>query len=195
MEDPQTPAIIAAWAAASAAFVGPLFGVAMAHLMARQQDKRTAAAKLFHAIVEHAQNYRHTLLDMNRADEQRHEQLERGKVVADHEEQISPLVQLMQSSLERIDSRYYSAFQEARMIQSQLNADAISLGLLLGSPSRDCVNAIKTLARSIHDFETEEVPDFDAVQAKLVELIENVIEEIKPLHDSLRRADPLSVDT
>lgn len=207
-------AIVAAWAAAIAAVVGPIVSVRMAHQMVKHHDKRTAAAELFYHLVEHASNFRNEMLDAYHLNQKVREKLEvimdtsidsalseeavldQGKH-PDLDQTFDDLKRLGYSSLDRNLSQCESAFRQARILRSQLDADGMALELLLGQQSRKCADSIKHYGDYIHEldeiqerskmiFEEIVCENFEGI---LNERYEQIVTELASLHRSMEAMD------
>ena len=197
-------AIVAAWAAVIAALLGPVVSVAIAHWMVRQENKRREAAELFRRIMENAQNYRHSFLDQHRfrtrnltyADKlNKLLAIIRETASADDAEgkrihaETNALYQHGASDQQAIQDEYTRAFQETRAIESLLNADKLSLGLLFDQQSKPCGLLINELIEMSEDFNRDTIPEFVNCQERLNILVYRIGQEFKPLYESLRQAD------
>lgn len=205
----ETPAIVAMWAAAFAAVIGPVIGVVMANTFARHESRRTGAAGVFRRVMENSQNYRHAFLNQHRFRSQMEskgvmlnkllETIEKTAPATDSvgrsiHAQVQALYQQGVSDVQQIEGRFAQAFNETRSMESLLNADKLSLGLLFDMQSERCGRAINHLIAMSEVFNLESLPSMEECQTRLNDRLQAITAEIRPLHDSLRRSDPLCTD-
>lgn len=197
----ENAAIVAMWAAAIAAVVGPIVSVGMAHWMVKQENKRQEASALFRRIMEDSQNYKHAFEDRyqyGESSKRYRKQLERqttglSGIMRQHNErqgQYDSTLERLYMELQPLEDRYVRAFQEMRAIERLLNANVYSLGLLFGNESKRCGSAIRDLISMGIVFNEPELPPFEDCQNELNKRIDTTCQAMKPLYESLRNSDP-----
>ena len=191
-------AIVAAWASVIATVIGPLVGIGIANSFARRESLRQESSKLFRQIMEDAQNYRHAFLDMygsrfNFKSAMAAAEKWSGIVTADASLAAGIESQLKESKadLQRVEDRLATAFRDVRAIESLLNADVLSLGLLFDEKCEPCGRAIRDLIAMSQLFNQQELRPLEDCDNRLAELIQCIAESLKPLHRSIRRTDPM----
>lgn len=205
----DNPAVVAAWAAAIAAVIGPIISVAIASGFARHESMRTEASVVFRRIMENVQNYRHAFLNQHRfrsqiekSQETLNQLLDTIKVTAEAMDaqgeslhaQARALYDHGTADLREIEGRFAQAFNETRSLESLLNADKLSLGLLFDKHSEKCGQAINELIKMSELFNRAEIPKMDVCQDELNNRIQAITTEFKPLYESVRRSDPIRTD-
>ena len=200
------PAVAVGIAAVIAAIVGPIIGVVIASTFTRKEATRQESAALFRQIMEDSQNYRHAFLsqyrfhtDLLSYTDKLNKLLEviRKSAAATDEEsknihaEVQALYQAGRQEKENVGERYDRAFREARSLESSLNADVLSLGLLFEEKSKNCGRAIRDLIVMPKVFTYKELPSFEDCQIRLEELIQKISEGLKQIHKSLKASDPL----
>ncbi len=196
MDDAAGAAAAGAWAAAIAAIFGPIIGVVMANTFAKHQSIRQEAAQLFRRIMEDSQKFRHAFMAVCRYQfNQLSADVRLSRIKTHRPSKLfssppDPTLEAAKERLELADEQYAIALRELREIESILNADILSLGLLFDKQSEKCGRAIQELIAMSELFNREERPSDDDCQKRLNELIQRIMKEMKPLHDSLRRSDP-----
>ena len=186
----DNPAIVAAWAAAIAAVVGPILGVVMANSFSRHESTRIAASSLFRSVVEHSHRYRHCFdevvyrkvtTDIN------HNRVERLKHIPTSQDRVDFTTDLYNASVEA----HSQAVKELGMVEAFLQADILDLELLFEKKSAKCVGLIRELVAIYDDIGKRELIE---LQQQTNDTVQRICNELQPLHRHVRKEDPLSFD-
>lgn len=181
----ENPAIIAAWAAAIAAFFGPILSIVLAHYMASRENKRIEAAKLFRSIIAHSHSYRRGLTKMLAA-----QNTELAAFQSRTNANLNPNFH-SQERRDEADENYRKAVGmrnravfEWQDLEADLQADILAIELLFCSQGKQLVETILQLLDVHNNNSTDE-----DIELRATELMQEITVEIKPLHNSLHRDD------
>jgi hypothetical protein len=191
----ENAAIVAAWAAAVAAVVGPIVSVAMAHSMMKHENKRTEAAKLFRSIIANAHSFRSAFSAYLYQRER-----DNAAYSRQHSMQYNPNFHK--------PGDYDRAADHSREVQVQLRnagshlesweavllADILSLRLLFGEESRHCESAIRDLVDVRSKMANQELENREVALLYVIQTVAKIAKSIEPMYDSLRRSDPLGTN-
>jgi len=199
------PAIIATWAAVIAAIFGPLIGVGLASSLARQDARRTEATSVFRRIMEDAQNYRHAFSDLFWLESEAREKTDKKEALeyqlslsrvfvknlaTSYTEEEQNKIDSLSADLQRVKSKHAKALNDTRALDTLLNTDRMSLGLLFDMKSEKCGRAIERLIGISDVLKQKELPPRGECQDQLNERVLAISKEMRPLYESLRKLDP-----
>ncbi|MEX1039661.1 MAG: hypothetical protein WDZ51_03455 [Pirellulaceae bacterium] len=183
-----------------AVFLGPLFGVYVAGIYSRQENKRQEAARLFRLTNEHAQGFLYAfrtvhgiVVEQNEVNAQQNRQIEIHKELSQSGSRafVSPSsLKQTKDKLDAIAEKLKTQRREVEAVVIVLNADVVSLGILFGDSGVKCGEAIRHLIVMYSVLDNNEVPTAEACVEELKKRVDVIGKEMKALHDSLRKSDP-----
>ncbi|EAQ81743.1 hypothetical protein DSM3645_29217 [Blastopirellula marina DSM 3645] len=161
----DNPAIVAAWAAAIAAILGPIVSVAMAHAMIRRDERRKTAIELFQRLTIDVVQFGNSVRRLLAKRELMKSKYERE----DHNE-------LIENDLDE----FTKFFGPLDLCGATLRADILTIDLFFGERGKNCIDAIKTLLENCN---TSGLDELDAYyKTNFRKDVHAAYDSIKELH-------------
>lgn len=198
----DNPAIVAAWAAAIAALVGPIVSVAMAHYMAKQEDYRRTAGFLFRDVVKHlhefftafdlAHSCRHRRDEALKLESRKEALLGAAGIDPDGRPALIEQANLIENEIRRTDEEYARAFRDLNLVVAVLSADLMSLDLVFPVASKRCQEKIRDLLNMTDRLVQDDLPERKQCKSEIDNQIDSINSEIAKLYRDFNATQQLN---